>query len=124
VNDRLVDGTAGRAEARKFGVVAVALQDVAHRHRRASDLIGDGALDDRPVHPAGFAFTFALDILEPAVDDGIHRIKLALDPPLRRISAAAAPITAAPIAASVTSGVAVAPPRPSVAFAPRSARLG
>jgi len=56
-------------------------KDVGGRERLAADLVGDRTLDDGPMHALGLALD--LDILEAAIDDGVDRIELALDPSLR-----------------------------------------
>ena len=82
-----MNGVPRRAQAGKFTVDAVALQHVALRLRFAGDLVGDGALDDRPGDAARAGLL--LDILEAAIDDRIDRIELDLDP-LRAVAPAAA----------------------------------
>src|SRR6476469_3353659 len=102
--DRLVHRTAGGAEIGKLGVLAVALQHIDGRDRLPADLVGGGALDDGPVHPAGLAVLF--DVLEAAIDNRVGRVELALDLP-RRSGAPAAPGSAAPpIVASTIAPVA------------------
>src|SRR5580658_1020639 len=84
MDDLLVDGVARRTERRELAVRAVALHHIAVRHRLAADLVGDGALDDRPVDPARAALL--LDVLEAPIDHRVERIELALDP-LRAVAA-------------------------------------
>src|SRR5581483_8659215 len=113
VDDGLVDGAARRPEVGKFGVGAVALQHIDRRHRLVADQIGDGALDDRPMHPARTAFL--LDIVEPAVDHRIELIELALRPP-RLV--AAAPASATRTAVASAPGFAPGTARPRLAGLP------
>src|SRR5580704_7106405 len=104
MDDLFVDRVARRAERGKLAVAAIALQHVALRHWLAADLVGDGALDDGPVHPAGAGFL--LDVFKPAIDDRVDGVELALDA-FRLVAAAAT----------------VAPSRPAIArgtIAPRA----
>src|SRR5205807_8651667 len=108
MDDGLVDRTAGGPEIGKLGIEAVALQDIDRRERLAADLVGGGALDDRPVDAAGPGLL--VDILETAVDNRVCRIELALDFPVGRAAATsrrAATPTVALIAASIRSRGAV-----------------
>lgn len=100
MHDLFVDRVPRRAERGEFAVRPVALQHITLRHRLTADLIGDCALDDRPVHPARAGLL--LDILEAAVDHRIERIELALDPPR---------LAAVPWAATAP----IPPPRPALA---------
>src|SRR5437588_9511939 len=122
MDNRLVDRAAGGPEIGRLGIDAVALQDIDRRERLAADLVGGGALDDRPVDAAGPGLL--VDILETAVDNRVCRIELAFDSPVRRAAArraATAAPSVAPIAASIRSRPAVAAPRPPVIAAlPRS----
>jgi len=91
MDDRLVGGSAGGAKIGKLGLGAFALQHIGCRHRLAAFLVGDGALDDRPMHPPGPAVLGLVgDILEPSIDRRFERIELLLDPSRRRVAAAAA----------------------------------
>src|SRR5882757_10141134 len=86
MDDRLVDRAAGGAEIGKLAVIAIALQDVHGRDRLAADLIGGGALEDRPVHPPRLGLL--LDIVETAIDHRVEGIELALDFSARRATVA------------------------------------
>src|SRR4051794_13969616 len=143
VDDRLVDGAAGRTEGRKLGIGALALHHIDGRDRLAADLVGGRALDDRPVHAPGLA-ALLLDILEAAIDDRVDRVKLSLDKPLRRCPPVAAipasvPLASVPLASvslatvpwpPATLGAAVAPaalaghPALGLALLRRGARSG
>jgi hypothetical protein len=84
MNDGLVHRRACCAEIGEFRFRAVALQDVLRRNGFRRTLIGDRALDDRPIDaprpPVRGGFTFRgrrrRDILEAAIDDRFERIKL------------------------------------------------
>src|SRR6266403_2671522 len=52
MDDGLVDRAAGRPETGELGIDAVALQHIDGRERFAADLVGGGALDDRPMNTA------------------------------------------------------------------------
>ena len=96
----LLTAVRASAEARELALGAVALQHVGSRDRLAADLVGDGALDDRPVDAPLTALV--LDILEPAVDDRVDVVELALRRPPRIVAAA-------PVAPVTPAGVAVSP---------------
>jgi hypothetical protein len=89
------------------------LQHIILRHRLASDLVGDRALDDRPVDAARAGLL--LDILEAAIDDRIDVVELALDALGAVVPAAPASVatlaavaTIAPAAGTLASAVALA----------------
>ncbi|MFZ2003683.1 MAG: hypothetical protein WAV02_01245, partial [Stellaceae bacterium] len=100
VDNGFVHRISGGAETGELAVDAVALQHIALRHRLAADLVGDGALDDRPVNAARAGLF--LDILEATIDDRIVAIELALDF-FRAV--AAAPATSVTTVASVSATV-------------------
>jgi hypothetical protein len=84
MNDSLIHRRPRRAEIGEFRLGAIALQDVLRRNRFRRALIGDRALDDRPIDAPRSAFRrrFAFgrrrggDILEAAIDDRLERVKL------------------------------------------------
>ena len=91
MNDGLVGGGAGGAEIGKFRFRPFALQHIGRRHRLAAFLVGDRALDDRPVNaPAAAVFGLVGNILETTVDHRFERVELLLDPPRPGIAAPAA----------------------------------
>ena len=107
MNNSFIYRVARRAEAGEFAVDAVALQDIALRHRFAADLVGDGALDDRPVDPARAGLL--LDIFETAIDDRIEGVQLAFDPLGTAVAATASFPAVAPTAArAVLAAIAIA----------------
>ena len=120
MDDGLVDRRARRAEIGKFRLRAVALQDVLRRNRLCGALIGDGALDDRPIdatRPAFRRFAFGRrrrrDILEAAIDHRLEGIKLR-----RRLVAPAIAPAAIAVAAFAEGLAALAGPRPAITIAP------
>ena len=70
MDDGFVRGRARGRETRKFGVDAVALQNVSGRYKLAASLIGHGPLYDRPVDTAGEVILGCVDdILKAAINN-------------------------------------------------------
>src|SRR5262245_5186650 len=76
MDDGFVRGRARGRETRKFGVDAVALQNVSGRYKLAASLIGHGPLYDRPVDTAGKVILGRVDyILKAAINNRFERIE-------------------------------------------------
>jgi hypothetical protein len=69
MHDGLVYRSPRRAEIGELGLGALSLQDIGRRHCFAALLVGDRALDDRPVDATGRTLIGSVgNILKTAID--------------------------------------------------------
>src|SRR6516165_1988418 len=80
------------AETGEFGVDTVALEHIGGRYRLAAFLVGNRALDDRPVDaPGEIVLGRVDDILKAAIDNRFERVEPRLRSLPRRIAASPRP---------------------------------
>src|ERR1700757_1296959 len=109
MNDSLVYSRARRPEIGKLGLDPFALQHIECRHRLAASLVGDRALDNRPVHPACDALVRIVGhVLKPPINHRFERVELLLGPLLCRIPAPfLLPVSRAPAARTASPRIPV-----------------
>ena len=121
MNDSLIHRRPRRPEIGEFHLRAIALQDVLRGNRFCRALIGNRALDDRPIDAPRSAlcrrFAFGRrrrgDVLEAAIDDRFERVKLR-----RRLVAPIAATTTIAIAAFTEGLPTLAASRSAIAIPP------
>src|SRR5215469_7716975 len=88
MNDGLVYRRASRAEIGILRLDTFTLQHVDRRHRLAALLVGNSALDNRPMDAASRVLIGLVGhILKTPIDDGFERVKLLLGLSLCRLTA-------------------------------------